>query len=471
MSQAIGRVLQNCRKWLMPFAFCTAGAASFALFYLGLAYVENPVREYGFIIVSVIAAVLTGLNFLYLVFKEKKVSVWRIIVLFGVLALFFACFAIWYLNFGTKGELVSRAEQFAVFGVSALLAGVCVAAWETEHEAFANLEAVAFFYVPAALIYVNGALLRCSPFNGGHNLGIINYMSFSYALLPVLLSLLFRFSEKAELRFPFTKYSFKRPQLVRGLMIALFWIAIIAAGTRGTYFCVAIFCICWAFSSFIHKEPEKKRVLGLSAAMITVLLFNVFVYAPSGMAVGRMDMFVEGIKNGEIVTAKQSEEITKDVIDALVEENSGGQLINRKEDSQDAEFLEESIGAHNYKIGNRGTLYKLAWREFLKSPVTGMGPGGYAVKYGMYPHNAILEILCETGIVGGVLFLGMTVWAVIRLLMIGAKRKDCRWAVLFLIAFAVEANISGSLWNCPALMFALGYGIVCPRVKENLPVK
>ena len=125
----------------------------------------------------------------------------------------------------------------------------------------------------------------------------------------------------------------------------------------------------------------------------------------------------------------------------------------------------------NIQIGSRDTLFKLAFKEFQKSPITGMGPMGYTVKYGMYPHNIPLELLCETGLAGFVPLMLLILWAVMNLLRFGWKQKYVRCFFLFLIAYMVQANISGDLWYFSPLLCALGYGLTLPhKTCEAVPV-
>ena len=96
---------------------------------------------------------------------------------------------------------------------------------------------------------------------------------------------------------------------------------------------------------------------------------------------------------------------------------------------------------------------------------------GYTVKYGMYPHNIPLELLCETGLAGFVPLMLLVLWAVINLLRSGWKQKYVRYFFLFLTAYMVQANISGDLWYFSPLLCALGYGLALPNEKcETVPV-
>ena len=290
----------------------------------------------------------------------------------------------------------------------------------------------------------------------------MNYMTFSYTLMPFLLAMVFQYLEGK----PFSLFgrTLRHPQRLRGILIALFWIAIIAAGTRGTYFCVIGFFICLVLSSCPHRESRRKSAI-LSTAMTFVLCFNIFVYAPQGFNTSRMTIFLQGLSKGELVTTDEAPEVS-DKIDDLVKADGDQQVTNRPDApaEPDAPSQEDGIG-ENIQIHSRGTLFKLAVKEFQKSPITGMGPMGYTVKYGMYPHNIPLELLCETGLAGFVPLMLLILWAVMNLLRFGWKQKYVRYFFLFLIAYMIEANISGDLWYFSPLLCALGYGLALPNEK------
>ena len=333
------------------------------------------------------------------------------------------------------------------------------------------------------MIYLNGAVFNCNPFNWGRDLGILNYMTFSYTLMPFLLSMVFQFLEGK----PFSLFgrTLKHPWRLRGILIALFWIAIIAAGTRGTYFCVIGFFICLVLSSCLHRESRQKSAI-LSAAMTFVLCFNIFVYAPQGFNTSRMTIFLQGVSKGELVTTDEDPKVSGK-IDDLVKADGDHQIANRPETPSEPDVPtkpdvptesdtptkpdtpaepdappQEDSAEENIQIGSRGTLFKLAIKEFQKSPITGMGPMGYTVKYGMYPHNIPLELLCETGLAGFVPLMLLILWAIVNLLRFGWKQKYVHYFFLFLTAYMIQANISGNLWYCSPLLCALGYGLALP---------
>ena len=448
-------------KYLLPLSFCVGNLINVMFYYLGLAFQDNIARQTGFVIGNVLfasvafLALLSTLRFSHLKLKS--------LFPLGLVLLFFAgCYIRALVHFGFTGTWTHRAGQFLFFSFPAFCTGVYAAQRRYEAAFFEGLEQLGLFAAPAALIYLNGAFFNCNPFNWGRDLGIINYMSFSYTLMPFLLAMVFQFLEGK----PFSLFgrTLRHPQRLRCILIALFWIAIIASGTRGTYFCVVGFCICLVFSSCLHRESRRKSAI-LSAAMTFVLCFNIFVYAPQGFNTARMTIFLQGISKGELVTTDEDPKVS-DRIDDLVKADGDQQVTNRPDTPSQEDSAKENI-----QIGSRGTLFKLAVKEFQKSPITGMGPMGYTVKYGMYPHNILLELLCETGLAGFIPLMLLILWAVKNLLHFGWKQKHVRYFFLFLIAYMVQANISGDLWYFSPLLCAIGYGLTLPhKTCEAVPV-
>ena len=91
-----------------------------------------------------------------------------------------------------------------------------------------------------------------------------------------------------------------------------------------------------------------------------------------------------------------------------------------------------------------------------------MGPSGFQYKYGIYPHNIPLELLCETGLLGFIPYMLLVLYAIIKLFLIGKKDPHVRHFLLFLLAYAIQACMSGSIWRNGVLLCAIGFAIVCP---------
>ena len=463
MNRLLARVW-NSRygKYLLPLSFCIGNLINILLFYLGLAYTDNAVRDVVFIIGNVLFTLVAAVALLSVLrFGRMKC---RTLLPLGIVLLFYmVCYLMVPLRHGFTSSWIHSAGQFACFSFPAFCAGIYAAVKQQEETLFASLERLGFCVAPAALIYLNGALFGCNPFHDGWYLGIINYMDLAYTIMPFLLALVVQFSEKRPLTILGRTLAY--PQWVRGVLIALFWVVICATGTRGTYFCVLGFCVCLVGLSLLHRS-NRRRTMVVSAAMALLLFFNIFVYSPKGFNTWRMKSFVDGLTNGEIVTGTDDENVD-DYLEDMVKADGDRQIANRpKDDPAAGDFAEDHVGAKNLTFRNRGTLFKLAIMEFQKSPIVGMGPMGYLVKYGLYPHNAILQILCETGIIGFLFFMTFIIWAIIRMLRIGRRRKEIRYLILLFVAYAIQANISGDLWNCSALLCALGYGFALSGAEQ-----
>ncbi len=76
----------------------------------------------------------------------------------------------------------------------------------------------------------------------------------------------------------------------------------------------------------------------------------------------------------------------------------------------------------------RLVMWKEAFKVFIENPITGIGTGGFSVNLGQfllgnYPHNIIIEILAELGLIGLILFIGF-LWGVIKNIIFLVKHSD-----------------------------------------------
>lgn len=453
---------------MLPLCFTFSSFLNFGFYYLGLAFQENPAREYGFIIGCLLFAVLSGLTVLYVLYKEPF-GWYKYLLLCTVVLFFGICFTVGLIHYGASSLFFSYFQKFIVFCLPSFFIGICAARWHTEKNFVSVLESLGFFAFPAALIYFNQVLFDGNPFNWGRDLGMISYMTFAYTLMPVLLAHIIQFANHANMYFPIVKKAIPHPQLVRSSMIFVDWIAIYSSGTRGTMVCILCFCVLLLLYKVLHRESVK-RGAALSCAMVALLLFNMCVYAPPGMRwLQRVDMFIAGLSEGQLITSVEDPSAAEHIDDLVAADP--GKPTSPTTPASPGTPTQPDDQEEVLQITSRGTLFKIAYKEFLKSPVTGMGPGGFMEKYQMFPHNAILELLAETGLIGTIPMMLLILFALWKLLVLGWRDRHTQYLLLFLLVYAIRACASGSLWECSALLCALGYGLTySPPPPKRSPV-
>lgn len=100
--------------------------------------------------------------------------------------------------------------------------------------------------------------------------------------------------------------------------------------------------------------------------------------------------------------------------------------------------------------------------DFLENPITGIGFGRFEVfgEYGIYPHNLIVEILCETGILGLLVIVFLT-WKSIKYLV--TKQTAC---IFILIVWFLRSMTSGGL-DSNIELFSFVFAVMCLKEKKR----
>jgi O-antigen/teichoic acid export membrane protein/O-antigen ligase len=126
--------------------------------------------------------------------------------------------------------------------------------------------------------------------------------------------------------------------------------------------------------------------------------------------------------------------------------------------------------ASGLSSNGRSTVWALALQEFSQHFAFGIGWGGFAALGTglLYPHNILLEVACELGIVGLVVLCAFLVSAVRRMLILwraseGLIRLQAAVAIALFVSAFFNACVSGAiqdnwevwLWSGLALGFAL----------------
>ncbi len=445
---------------LFPLSFVFSDVCKLCLYYLGLAFDDCGAYDVIYPVTCALFALICAVVFL-IVIKEERPAFVRALLPAAAVALFAVFFALGIVLYGTGEYRAYNIALFILRCAPAFMGGVGAALlFSDAAENFtAAGERIALCALPAGVTYFTMAMFGCNPYTDGTYLGTINYMSFAYTLMPLLCCILLRLYEDAPLTLPTLcgSYTVRRPRAWRAATILVFWVDIIASGTRGCYLAVIVFCV----AAFLWRLISRRRaVFGfvVSALMAAVFLINVFVWAPPGMqAAKRLNIFLDSMADGEFTTTDtENPEISAAIDDAFDD------ALHGDVDNEIIIDIDESE-----RISDRGSIYKLAVAEFLHSPLTGMGQGEFQEKYGIYPHNIFLEMLCETGICGTLPMLLLLTLAVIGILRAAHRSRGGAEIALILCAYLVRENISNSMWQSVPLFAALGFGLTMLTFRRN----
>ena len=113
----------------------------------------------------------------------------------------------------------------------------------------------------------------------------------------------------------------------------------------------------------------------------------------------------------------------------------------------------------------RGTMWKLAWSSFKTNPIFGVGIGEYSVQHGNYfsdasypyPHNTMLEILAELGLIGFLVLISPFFIAAISMIKkyFSSKEQAFKHLLILFLATATIANLTSDLTTRPMWIFGI----------------
>jgi O-antigen ligase len=125
-------------------------------------------------------------------------------------------------------------------------------------------------------------------------------------------------------------------------------------------------------------------------------------------------------------------------------------------------------GGLSTDVGTRADLFRAAWLAVRESPL-GLGWGGFQTFSSLtydYPHNLVLEVLAEAGVILGGLFL---VWVAARFWLARRETTSFAGAAAFAIfAFMLVAVlVSGDINSNRLLFFVIGIAIALGAVRGD----
>ena len=120
----------------------------------------------------------------------------------------------------------------------------------------------------------------------------------------------------------------------------------------------------------------------------------------------------------------------------------GGMLNSVKEDG----YLEAS---------NRDLVLLKGVTDFLDNPFLGVGYGRFFFgKYGLYPHNLIVELLCELGLIGVLIIFSLSLKPIIQII------KNYKPCVYLLVVYFLRSMTSGGL-DSNIMLFGFISSTIC----------
>lgn len=450
-------------EYLIIFGLAGGGIANVILYYFGTH--NTDLRAPLFIIVAATVFCLASLRFLQIYAKKpdnRRTLLRALVIPTCGLLIFVGAFVL----FGkSAAKSIDLLMQFGCFCIPAFIFGIDCMLHRREFSLFKTLDIISVLYIPFVVLCIYTMLSSNNVSGIITSVGEFNYMNIAYILLLPLAFLVVSFVLLPERLFLSLHAEFFRKSssiICFGLTI-LFWYVILGTGTRGAMACVfglLVFLMIW--TAFSRNKTNFLRSIIAFFAFVLLFVLVVFVIKSDYLsaATSRVNYFFNNLLQGEFKTssiqAVGRNDLDKIIVmppDSLGEnESTDLPVLQGKYEAQQDTALDPSV-----LIMNREQLYYAAWREFLKSPVFGIGPMGFSVKYDRYAHNIFLEILCDYGIVGALLIFGCIVVLAIRLLK-SATNNILKSAMLaLLVCMNLPLLFSGTFITWPSFWFFLGY--------------
>lgn len=454
----------------LPFAF-TAVMANLHLI-LGLIYTPNKL----YTALNLAAAAVCIIWALWLAVRQwrrDKTSRLVLLRIVPVLAFFAVCYGIAFASFGFDDKIVDQAKNFLLFGPTALIIGVLISTGRRETDFFDAAERFSLAVIPVALSYCVMSLTNTNTFIHD-GVGFIDYMTLAYAYLPFVFVLAVQ-AARGHAAFG-GLISIRFANALRIALLLLYWFTVLCSATRGAILCVFAFFVVLIVYQLIARH-KVRTVLLLFAAVVVSFAFFTYAYTPPGMErLSRMADFTESLAEGQVVTWEDDPAVAEaanavsQTPAAETSPNAHAETATETPTQTPAEtsvlVLPDDTAAQEtppliigQTVNDRMTIYRLAWNEALAQPLTGMKPFGFTMKYGSYPHNFVLELICELGFPIGGLAVLFIAYCFIRLAVRIKKDYDMALMLVFLCGFVAAILISGTVWARIPIMFGIGYSL------------
>ena len=336
-----------------------------------------------------------------------------------------------------------------------------------------NFKWIGIMLMPFYFIYIIRLFISVDSSTSSTDIGFLNYMDIAYFIMPVFLGSsieLFLFNIE------------KKHKYIALLSSVFSFICIVFTGTRGAILVGIAFSILLMVYALVFKKDIIKRVLVFTILVCFLGVIFPNLWLPPGARLANSDskFFYEQTElQNQSQLDKEIQDIVfnyavesdlkyKESVSVLFDTAQNGEI--QKELGHDiSKEIEDCFNNKNedeFYLLSRLSLYKLAIGEFMKAKVFGNGFYYYINKYETYPHNAILELLCDTGIVGTGLFIIIILGTIISL---WKRMKDNNIAavIIYALPYTISYLVSGSGYLDVLIPFYISCGTYILFSKYN----
>lgn len=417
------------REWLTPTAAYLIAVSMFFLrrinffnmvfYYLGADSIKTVLSTGLYCLMDL----YLGLYFLKVI--SKRFNGWAA----ASMALVAVLYGLPYLIHGRYVALV----QYVIFFVPFLLiAYLCIFDEDGLRRFFRAFEQFSWFAAVMGTAYVVLLFAVADESSGVINIVGMNYGDIAYALIPCyiysLIVMLRRTTWKDILR------------------LAVLFVAIVYTGTRSALLIMFFAALLYVVLCLVMRGIQRKFLLkSIALAVSMVVVFGVCSKVVPGSS--RLTATQGGVyeieEQHEVQTDTSNDVfnvdtqtyqtinlayihyiVNSDTTRLETEKMLHDDIVNRTgkyiivRDDQVQKLADFSLHM------NRIVLWDSAYQEFLKAPVFGNGCMYFQMKYDYFPHNIVLELLCDFGVVGTLIAVALLLWGTIRALIY--IRRSCR---------------------------------------------
>lgn len=407
--------------------------------------------------------------------KKKLLAPFCFLIILGLLSL------IAWIKYAFSPFFLFQIAQFIVFGMQMYLTATIVVYEQKLKKFIYYFNYYGMILIPFCIFYLLrffiGENTEQNPVNCFAGM---SYMTLAYTFLPIIVVMISQYY--------FFDASDKKNKKFHLICIFLFWALIVFSGTRSAVICVIFLFIFLSIFSVVRGEKKNLKSIAMIAIIFGGMYFlSVYIIIPNATgSEGRMSNFnydsdlYQKEKEHAILAYEDGE--LKDIhiqgfyINYLVNNNqtakhSLDELHNNYKDGKEILIFEDKNDEKifkNYEVYfGRSLLFELSIRESLKSIVIGNGTNYYQHKYENYPHNSFLEVLCDFGIVGLLLFLGILILVLIKVIPIGCKVLEVGIVLLLCFTWIPITCLSGTFYLNYNLIFSLVFASMCILFKDN----